>query len=272
MNIGHVNDTLKVCIISLNTGSLLVEKMANKLRRMGINYEFRNAVDGRNGRPNLKHGESVSQKKALLKRRVPLTDTEIACYLSHYRLVKDCYDSNVEKLLVLEDDVDFEENFYVVLNRIIKLPRQFELVRLMTLKSRPRKLVLEILPGVMISRPLESVLGTQGYVLNREGMRKIIKRGAEISEPIDKFYDRYWKSNIKSYCVEPHIMWEVDRSTTIAKSKKKNADLSITEYISGKFYRTCDTLHSKLYRFFHLSSFYPCKKMEELPGRTQRFL
>lgn len=265
------SDSIQVSVISLDHDSKNCRRVCESLVDMGIEHSVFSAVDGRKGFTPLLDGEFVDHHLAMLKRRSALTSTEVACYLSHYRLIKQAYKAGVDKLLVLEDDICFENNFKEVFDSVIMLPVYYEMVRLMGLKPKPRKILSDIAPGVKITRPVYGLLGTQGYVLNRVAMEKIIDSGGNISEPIDKFYDRYWDIDMRCFCVEPHVIWEIDQATSVVKSREKSMPISKIQKFSSKLYRIMNSIKGRLYRLYRCSQFFPSKIQTEIPGKSKKF-
>ncbi len=262
--------TLKCWIISLTQDQAVVQTLKSALARQGISAGIYPAVDGRITMPALRVGEKIDQTLARCKRRATLTKSEVGCYLSHYRVIKDAYDQGAEHLCIFEDDVAAEEGIGDAIREITTLPPEYELVRLMSLRIRRRKVVCNLSCGLRLVRPLRGASGTQGYVINRRGMEKVIRKGGVMSKPIDKLYDHFWDIDLKCFSTEPHMVYEVGNESTIVKPKKRDLDKTpwvLVAWQAGKVVKSF-----KRYSYFirHWREFIPAQLPEHKPGRTAR--
>ena len=265
-----------IVIITLNPNSEQVQELSSFLESQGLTFKLEKGVDGRKSFPNLEKDEYVDQKKSLKMQQVKLTQSEVGCYLSHFRTIKKAYNENLDQVCILEDDVLIEPDFKKVLSLVEKLPDEFEQVRLMGLKRHKRKNVCEISTSHRLVRPVKGLCGSQGYVLNRRGMKKILQYGGIISEPIDKFYDHFWEIDLKSYCIEPHVIWErpIIKSSiiksSIIKASRSEATKPIGKLLKKHIAKLQRGLKRRLYIFKHWNDFFPAKKPANAMGRTAR--
>ncbi len=209
--------TIHAKVISLNTDNPVAIELVNELNSGDIQAELVSAIDGRRQMPALESDEKLNQKSSLINRKSELTATEVGCYLSHYRIIKNAYQQGLKHICIFEDDVVAEPKLNQVIETICKLDEQKHMVRLMSLKLRKRKFIESLSSEHSLARPLRGALGTQGYILNREGMNRVIKAGANICMPIDKFYDSFFLFGLNCYYVEPHVIYEQDSNSTVAK-------------------------------------------------------
>jgi glycosyl transferase, family 25 len=258
-------------VITLNPESDRVRRLFASLAAQGVQAEVFTGVDGRQGEPELQPGETLDRAKTRRRHLCELTNTEIGCYLSHLRAIKRAYASGVERLCLLEDDVAIEPSFARCLRELNQLPEAMEFIRLMALKVRRRKIVQPLADGEhSLTRPERGLLGTQGYLINRAGMAKVIAYGNTIFEPIDKLFDHFWEFDLNHYGVEPHLLWELEQDSSIEKSNVHRARV-------GFWYRCFrpigkGILSWRRHRYLrrHQKDFYPASRPQGLPGRTQR--
>lgn len=260
---------MKLVVITLNPKSPVVERLVKSIESHELAVDECYAVDGRAGTPALVKGERLSQTLSLMNRRFPLTNTEIGCYLSHYRVIKKAYEEGHQQICILEDDVVLESNFGEVMRSLLSSTKQLEFVRLMALKIRKRKLVHPLSDQCQLVRPLRGSLGTQGYILNRQGMERVLRKGAVISMPIDKFYDSFFIWGLKSYTVEPHIIFENHTQSSIAKTGgKTHKGLMINlGFRLMKLYRS---LRRSLHYWMNVTDYSPAEFPEDVVGKSQR--
>ncbi len=262
---------IPIAIITLNPDSTRVRELSSQLTEQNLTYEIFLGVDGRNEFPSLKEGERIDQSQSLKKQLVELTKSEVGCYLSHFRAIKKFYEAGLKQICILEDDVLIEPYFGEVLHSLEALSKKIEHVRLMGLKRHKRKNVCQLDKRHKLIRPLKGLCGTQGYVVNRCGMRKILHHGNVIAEPIDKFYDHFWDINLRSYCVEPHIIWErpVVKSS-ISKVSKDEAAKPIGKFLRKHLVKLQRGFKRRAHLLRYWNDFFPAKKSAIPMGKTAR--
>ncbi len=247
--------TQSVFIITLNPSGHEVQLLSDSLVREGLEPHLFSAVDGRIGKPDLEqlcpsHLVGVSKSSHTI-----LTGSELGCYLSHLSAVQQAYDQGLSHVTILEDDVSVVEGMGNVIKEIAALPESYHFTRLMGLRPRARKIVRSLSETHSITRPVKGLFGTQGYTLNRAGMSHVLAAGANITYPIDVFYDQFWESGIRCFCVEPHVIEHIERPTNIVLPPERHI---------GKLKEKVALLKSSLKRRFyllrHFGDFFPYSK------------
>lgn len=261
------NQIIKV--ITLHPDREDVKSLIDDLLSQGLVATPFIAVDGRTTIPSLFSEEKIDQEKSKNDRFVYLTNTEIGCYLSHLRAIREAFEKNVSHICLLEDDVGVEPDFATIVNALFALPEHYEFVRLMGLKRHRRK-VVKVITEHRIVRPVKGLCGTQGYVLNRSGMKKVLECGSVITKPIDKFYDHFWEIDLKAYCIEPHIVWEKTTTSSVKKQSRKQATQSNKSGVQQKLKKLLRSIRRYIYITQHLHAFYPNALPPKKLGRTAR--
>lgn len=202
-------------VISLNRAAENTQKLLSDLAAQGISADAFDAVDGRNGEPPLEDGEYFRDTLAMIRHGKRLTNSELGCYLSHYRAVRQAYNEGFEYVCLLEDDVVIEP----LLGEVFKtlLERNLDMVRLMSLKLRRRKMLGPLFGKHCLVRQERGGLGTQAYMLSRNGMKKFLDYGCGIYEPVDKVFDHFFLFDLDVFAVEPHLAFELLGETSVAK-------------------------------------------------------
>lgn len=256
-------------IIALNPENPVALDLQRTLREQGIDASIRQAVDGRQEMPPLQGDEQLSPHKTLLYRLAPLTSAELGCYLSHYRLIREAYDAGLSHLCLFEDDVVAEPGIGELLRSTVQLEEDAHLVRLMSLKTRKRKVIRPLSDGYTLVRPLRGALGTQGYVVNRAGMKKILTFGATIYLPIDKLYDAFYLYDLKCFSVEPHAVHELLRPTSVKKaSAAPPPGFRLT--LLWRLDHLMRSAKKRLHFLIHMHEFLPASKPQKTLGKSQR--
>tara|TARA_R100000306_G_C4382659_1_gene147270 strand:+ start:73972 stop:74814 length:843 start_codon:yes stop_codon:yes gene_type:complete len=264
-------------IITLDSAMERAQTLLSELQACGIEAEFFPAVDGRRTYPVLQPDECLDQEAAVHYRMTPLGAAEVGAYLSHFRAIRSAYEAGVKQLCLFEDDVHLEPDFGTVLAELRQLPAEYELIRFMALKRQPRKLVkpLSAVAGseqaYWLTRPLRGTLGGQGLLINRRGMERLIAYGRRIYMPIDKLYDHYWETGVHCFVVEPHIIWETAKPTTIPKPDFEPVLPSLKDRLGRTSIKIQRSVHRRLYLFKHRRAFFPTsKKPPASIGRSPR--
>ncbi len=94
--------TIPVFVVSLPDCTDRRETISMALDNLGIEFEFVDAVDGRQGL-DPKYEDQIDRATALLRGRI-LSDAEFACALSHINVYRRIVLENIAYALILEDD------------------------------------------------------------------------------------------------------------------------------------------------------------------------
>ncbi len=147
--------------------------MQGELERAGVTAEFVAAVDGR--RFGARCGSDSSLSKA-----------EAALALSHRKVWRRLLSSAAAYAAVLEDDVHLGEGFCEVLQIDWSRPA-FDLVKLETLYHRAWLTRAGAPLGLRALHRLGAEhLGAAGYVVSREGAKKLLRATRRFAEPVDQ--------------------------------------------------------------------------------------
>ena len=258
----------EIAIITLNANSPEVQELLGLLAEQKLEAKIVLGVDGRDCFPTLEDGESIDRKRSLKMHQRELTKSEVGCYLSHFRTIKNAYNQGLERICLLEDDVLIEPDFAEVLSSVGKLSDEFEHIRLMGLKRHKRKKICTVGRHHQLTRPTKGLCGTQGYVINRSGMEKVLQHGHTVLIPIDKFYDHFWDIGLKSYCIEPHTILERPFiKSSIVKIPRK--DIRINR-LRKHFLKLYKGTKRRIYILRYWNKFFPAVKPKIPMGRTVR--
>lgn len=269
------NALAPVFVIALDETAEAPRSLLEQLIQLGFNAQCFQGVDGRTQRPELKAPEHIDETRMQAYVGMALSNSEIGCYLSHYRCVKAAFDAGLERVCIMEEDVALEDNFSTVLQSLCREENSgLEFVRLMGLKKHRRKKIKPLDATTWLTRPVKGLCGAQGYVLNRSGMEKIIHEAASIWRPIDKMYDQFWDCDLHCYAVEPHIIYEQPTPTSIQHAFKPGEVAAPAANLRRKLqrfgYKTHRSLQRRQYMMKHRKAFTPAEKVTGYYGRTSR--
>ena len=261
--------SLETWIIALNPDNPVARDLLQSLTEQHIDARIFPAVDGRRDMPALQGQERISQTLALVTRKAKLTSSEVGCYLSHYRLIRQAYDRGVDHVCIFEDDVVAEAGLGNLIRDICELDDNAHLVRLMSLRVRKRKVVKTLPSGHTLVRPLRGALGAQGYVLNRMGMKKILDHGTNIYMPIDKLYDSFFLFGLNCFSVEPHAIYELIHPTTVSKAGEL-APTPLWAVAVWRVYKLYRSIRRYSYNLVRRRELTPASKPSTPQGRSER--
>ena len=256
-------------VISLNPESGNTKKLIADLKNQGIDAEVFPAVDGRAGMPALETGENILGNLAMVRHGRRLTASEVGCYLSHLRAVKAAYHQDSQYVCLIEDDVVIEAKFGHVYRAV--LDKSLDMVRLMSLRIRKRTVIETLVDEHKLVRPERGGLGTQVYVLNRNGMRKFIDYASNIYEPVDKVFDHFFLFDLNVYAVEPHVAYELVHETSVQKSPSVAAEAPLLwQRMVFHPVKLWFSLRRHFYRLRHWRDFASSRFPKEKVGNTER--
>jgi GR25 family glycosyltransferase involved in LPS biosynthesis len=182
---------------------------------------------------------------------------EIGCFASHFHLLKEFEAaSRYGWLLVVEDDVLIDLGFpFDMFLTIAELADLNYLKLYSRYMVRCRKVGERILGrsivrfhGSLLDLPGRPTLplGTQGYLISREGASRFIRSVGAIIRPVDWQFDRYWENGLGSYAVFPYPLMELVSETTITSTRRR-APPHVTGWFRYNSSRFIDRLRRRMH-------------------------
>ncbi len=201
-----------IWIISLSRSADRRAIMADHMKRLGLPYEFVDAVDG--SKLSAEELAAVySREEAVRHLGRPLTRGEIGCSLSHLEACRRLIDSGLEEAIVLEDDVILDPALESVMERRRLLPDGWDLVHLHVGDPGHEPIVSiwgkRSLGGSHRAvRFTTQVDGAYGYLLRRGAAERILKHGYPVWLAADHYTggDRRSKMDLNIYGIDPPLV------------------------------------------------------------------
>jgi len=152
----------------------------------------------------------------LIKKYKNINKYEIGCMLSHYDIIKDAKLNNYKKILILEDDVLFVENFHKNFSTIIsKLPENYKMLYLGATQHNWDK--IEYINNFYYANNTD---GAFAYVLKSEIYDDILKTTEIDNKPIDyKLWDIQKKYYKDCYVCFPNLIISDVSDSNIRQSR-----------------------------------------------------
>lgn len=126
----------------------------------------------------------------------PLVPGECGCYASHIRAWQALAASDAPALVVLEDDVLLPPDFAETVNAIAALPPGWDMVKLIGRDKEKVRTRQRLTAGheLVSYRRVPSL--TAGYVVSREGARKLLAHRVPFGRPVDLDLRFWWECDL----------------------------------------------------------------------------
>jgi glycosyl transferase family 25 len=197
---------IPVCVISLAESTGRRNRIENILSQLDIDFEFFDAIDGR-AFDVLNH-PLYDERKRLAQYGRHLNGGEIGCLLSHKAIYQKMVEDNIDKALILEDDVILRDDFVPVLQKILKLDIDYDAVRFLgspKLERIKARHVCHIDGPYNLVRHTGLPGGTHATLMTKTGAEKMLKHLDKTAYPIDALMGRSWLTGLNWYTVRPGL-------------------------------------------------------------------
>jgi glycosyl transferase family 25 len=198
-----------VFIISLPHETERQAKIAARLKKFGMAYQFFTATH--------KDALSADDRRFYNSRRRRLAlgkdlyDAEIACMLSHKRVIEKIIEENISRAIVLEDDCVLCDEFPGIIAALLSKTDLWHLVRFFGNdkheRRRHRKLAW-LGGGFSLVRIGTSPGEAHCYLLDEFAARNMAKALDNTSTPIDILMGQPWKTQLGVLTVYPNVAWQ----------------------------------------------------------------
>ncbi|MBP9743161.1 MAG: glycosyltransferase family 25 protein [Burkholderiales bacterium] len=209
---------MKIFVINLEVSQDRRSFITKQFNKIGVKFEFFNAVDGQNLAQKWKNRCRSILHNQLFGNSGFEVDNEIACFASHYLLWSACVEAN-ENFIILEDDVCLDEQFKHQLPFVEGLVNDLDYLRLMALNQEDEKIILNQNLVCYLNHPC----GTQGYAITPSGARRLLAHAETWGEPVDMYLDKYWIHGLRAYCFIPEIIKHSETMPSLISSMAKRS-------------------------------------------------
>jgi GR25 family glycosyltransferase involved in LPS biosynthesis len=212
----------KIYIINLKKREDRKNKLIDELINAKIdNYEFIDAIDGNDEIIKNDYKKLKENKNTKIK-----TSGHYACLLSHIYVIEKAIENNYEQILILEDDIQFVDDFLDRLKEI-KLFK-YDLVYLGGLIPEYKFLMTNWCKH-------NSIMCTYSYIINKNIYNDVLSIYKSYLTYADVLLKRYIQKNINYnvYLLNDYVFSNFDDSNT---SKKKNKFNKMIYKIQNKLF------------------------------------
>ncbi len=198
---------IPIFVISLLRSHERRAAIEKQMAHAGLSFTFWDAVDGK-----LLGNDSLS-KVDLNSAEVfcghSLSLGEIGCALSHISLYEMLVNNNIDKAVVLEDDIHIHMHFKSVVEEALKKSRS-EIIFIHHGKAKQWPWARKLPEGYRLSRYLRpsknsnrGIISTAGYILTLEGARKLLNCAYPVRMPSDYLTGRLQLNKLNASGIEP---------------------------------------------------------------------
>ena len=195
-------------LVNLAESQERLTKMNTTLKRLGINYERVEAINGKLLPQEIK--KEITYPYNHFDTRVrftrELTDGEIGCFLSHRACWAKLVDSNENFALIMEDDIEISKLATKYLLNSNWIPSSVDICQLSCLeasqKGRIKDKTLYIDETISLVAPLYPIpLGCQCYLISKQAATKALSLSEKLPCPVDDFLFSPWFSMAKIFTI-----------------------------------------------------------------------
>ncbi|WP_348598071.1 glycosyltransferase family 25 protein [Phyllobacterium sp. SB3] len=176
---------------------------------------------------------------AFRARHSVLSKGEISCAASHIAMLGKFLDSDLQNVLIMEDDVQFDPFFNIA--GLAEVMKQLDLhyLKLYARYFVPSRYISSV-GRYTFYRGSWPLLGTQAYVLSRTGAAQLLNHLLSLNalnRPIDDLIDRFWCTRLPITFLYPFPVMELGYSTTIHGANNREVIASENSRLEKSFTR-----------------------------------
>jgi glycosyl transferase family 25 len=199
---------MKIFVITLPAATMRQESIKSQFRALNLSFEFFPGVDGRK-LSNDEILEYYDSNKANKYSGRDLTRGEIGCALSHKYIYKTINNNNIQRAIVLEDDIIIDQKFPQIVSYLEHLAIDNYIIKMdITEKQTVPWHKIHLGDRYSIEHPLSSVAYTWGYYIDIKAAKTMLKIIDKIFLVAD--YWVYFKSFIKLRILSEKIISDND--------------------------------------------------------------
>ena len=241
-----------IFVINLDRSSARWEKMRGQLDRLGLSYERFPAVDG-NSQPDEFLNRYYSAELNRKRYYVPLSKSEIGCYISHLKVCEKIVSENLDYAIVLEDDLILDGAFKLLPHALesiknwnyIKLIAPFKKKKIISgepvvfetpltcnienwtfnEKSNSHEATkysknVRTIAALKLVRWNKPPAGTQAYAITRDGASEFLAKRSKFFRPIDVDLQHTWETQLDIKGLLPALCECSEDPSEICRSKR----------------------------------------------------
>jgi GR25 family glycosyltransferase involved in LPS biosynthesis len=151
-----------------------------------------------------------------------LSDSEIACFLSHRAAWRAIVDRGLDAGLIAEDDVATDEAFATVLATAGEMAGPNDYIRFPRWERGETGDVIHSSGAASLIEPFLPQLGMQMQLVGREAAARLLAATESFDRPVDSIVQMQWLHGARVLSARPIVIREIDRELggTVLQNKK----------------------------------------------------
>lgn len=197
---------MRIVLINLRRAAERRARMTQEFGALGLQYEIREAIDGRN--LSAEHLAQVDRQGRRQLGLYPQANGSIANWLTQREAMKDLVENGPEMMAIFEDDARLTPDLPEVLGALEEQRFSFDVVVLQ--RRHPRR---RFIPEVRLTdrhtagRVRYSDSGSEGYVITRAAAAHFLETTPRMVLAIDQALSRFWHSGLNVFYVDPPVVY-----------------------------------------------------------------
>lgn len=245
----------KIYYINLDRSTERRERIEQGLKQFGLQAVRVSAVDG-SAMTEAELFRHYDAAENLREYFAPLKTSEIACFLSHRKVLQQFVgEINAELALVLEDDAEFVSDPKPLLASLAATLDGKEapmVVKLYSVRPVAAENVARLSNDFELTYPRLPPLVTVAQVFNKAGARRFLEATERFYLPVDVAIQQWWTFPIQVLAVQPNLVThqaEQVGGSTITAGKRMSVLAKLTREIARPVYRLKIFVTSRLQAF-----------------------
>lgn len=187
-------------IINLDKSIDRWANVASKFADTKVSFERVSAINGRELTYPIPECDERLYRRAYGRQLDPGV---IGCYLSHLKCCRLFLESRDEFAIIAEDDAVPVTNLAEICEAALKFKDTWDIIRLSGWHNPIRLGVRQLLDEYSLTVCFQFLAGTGAYLLSRPAAQRMVDSMLPICEPIDHAIDKEWKFGLRSLCIYP---------------------------------------------------------------------
>jgi glycosyl transferase family 25 len=196
----HVPAQPRTFLINLDRSTDRGKRMAFLLSHIGLYFERVSAIDGAKLQFPI---DDFDERGYLLRHGRRPNPFEIGCFLSHVECARRLLASADDHALILEDDLNFDQDFVAVVNEALTRGDHWDIVRLSTVNIGKKHRVRRLTERHYLAISLTREKGSGAYLINRRAAEWITQSLLPMHLPYDLAFDREYLVGLRAFFVDP---------------------------------------------------------------------
>ena len=196
---------MRIVLINLKRASERRARMAREFDALGLEYEIKEAIDGRH--LSEEHLEQVDRQGRRLLGLYPQANGSIANWLTQREAMTDLVANGPDMMAIFEDDARLTPELPEVLAALEQKRFAFDVVVLQ--RRHPKRPFIPAFPLTRrhaVGRVRYSDSGSEGYLITRAAARHFLETTPKMVLAIDQALSRFWHSGLNVFYVDPPVV------------------------------------------------------------------